>query len=274
VEKEGWVWGGHGLSVVGGGGVWTCLERFFGATPVCVVWKSAVQFTGQQRQLDPPTNISQIHQQSSSVESGEQTWISRQHYLAETARPQPRLTSAGGNRKNSRRSSAKTQDQQAVNYASKPNLASLLTVCSSKHHVFSMALASALESVSANITLPNGPNPQKWQQTNKQTKTTKTCSTAPAVFWCVSLYGVLKKWSSTLQCKAGQYMHIVSRVFHRVSFHVLALAEHPLSYVCFRKTLLHVFAPAKHHPTQLTLQRILKFPLHRISHSCVRHFVA
>ena len=67
-----------------------------------------------------------------------------------------------------------------------------------------------------------------------------------------------------------------------MSFHVLALAEHPLSCVCFsemflhesalvfhlkesvhlRKTLLHVFAPAKHHPTQLTLQRTLKFPLH------------
>jgi hypothetical protein len=28
------------------GGKWTCLERFFGATPVCVVWESAVQFTG------------------------------------------------------------------------------------------------------------------------------------------------------------------------------------------------------------------------------------
>jgi hypothetical protein len=26
--------------------MWTCLERFFGATPICVVWKSAVQFTG------------------------------------------------------------------------------------------------------------------------------------------------------------------------------------------------------------------------------------
>ena len=26
-------------------GKWTCLERFFGAMPVCVVWKSAVQFT-------------------------------------------------------------------------------------------------------------------------------------------------------------------------------------------------------------------------------------
>ena len=27
-------------------GKWTCLERFFGTTPICVVWKSAVQFTG------------------------------------------------------------------------------------------------------------------------------------------------------------------------------------------------------------------------------------
>jgi hypothetical protein len=26
----------------------TCLERFFGATPTCVVWKSAVQFEGRQ----------------------------------------------------------------------------------------------------------------------------------------------------------------------------------------------------------------------------------
>jgi hypothetical protein len=27
-------------------GEWTYLERFFGVTPVCVVWKSAVQFIG------------------------------------------------------------------------------------------------------------------------------------------------------------------------------------------------------------------------------------
>ena len=27
-------------------GKWTCLERFFGATSFCVVWKSAVEFTG------------------------------------------------------------------------------------------------------------------------------------------------------------------------------------------------------------------------------------
>jgi hypothetical protein len=45
-------------------GKWTCLERFFEATPVCV------QFTGQQWQLDPLANTSWIHQQSSLVESG------------------------------------------------------------------------------------------------------------------------------------------------------------------------------------------------------------
>jgi hypothetical protein len=44
-------------------GKWTCLERFFGATPVCAVWKSTVQFTGQQWQLDPFVNTLQIHQQ-------------------------------------------------------------------------------------------------------------------------------------------------------------------------------------------------------------------
>jgi hypothetical protein len=41
-------------------GKWTCSERFFGATPVCVVRKSAVQFPGQQWQLDPLTDTSRI----------------------------------------------------------------------------------------------------------------------------------------------------------------------------------------------------------------------
>jgi len=30
----------------GYGGWGTCLEGFFGAIPFCVVWKSAIQFTG------------------------------------------------------------------------------------------------------------------------------------------------------------------------------------------------------------------------------------
>jgi hypothetical protein len=58
---------GNGKERSGGGEEWAYLERFFGATPVCVVWKSTVQFTGQQ--LDPLANISWINQQSSSVQS-------------------------------------------------------------------------------------------------------------------------------------------------------------------------------------------------------------
>jgi hypothetical protein len=62
------------------------------------------------------------------------------------------------------------------------------------------------------------------------------------------------------------------------SSHVLseALAEHPFTCVCFSqflhesalacvhfsKMFLHVFAPAKQHPTQLTFQKILKSLLH------------
>jgi hypothetical protein len=48
----------------------TCLERVFGAMPICVVRKVAVQFTGQWWQLDPLTNTSWIHEQSNSVVSG------------------------------------------------------------------------------------------------------------------------------------------------------------------------------------------------------------
>jgi hypothetical protein len=35
-----------GCGMWGVGRKWTCLERFFGATPICVVWKLAVQFIG------------------------------------------------------------------------------------------------------------------------------------------------------------------------------------------------------------------------------------
>jgi hypothetical protein len=63
------------------------------------------------------------------------------------------------------------------------------------------------------------------------------------------------------------YMCIVSEEsfiahpFMRVGFFVVVLANHLFTCVCFRKTLLHVFAPANHHPTRLTFQRNQKFSL-------------
>ena len=89
-------------------GKWICLERFFGATPVWVVWKSAVQFMGQQWQLDllaimfmdtPAIQFGRVR----TANTNQQWW----YYLADTARSQPRHESAGGTkaRRNTRRSS-------------------------------------------------------------------------------------------------------------------------------------------------------------------------
>jgi hypothetical protein len=82
---------GSGKERIQGMGEWNCLERFFGATPICVVWKSIVQFTGQQTQLHLFPNTSQIYRQSS------------RHYLAKTTRSQPQHKSAGATRRNARR---------------------------------------------------------------------------------------------------------------------------------------------------------------------------
>jgi hypothetical protein len=58
---------------------------FFGAISICLVRKSAVQFTGQKWELNSLANTSQIYQQDSLEELGyQQQW----HNLAETARPQ------------------------------------------------------------------------------------------------------------------------------------------------------------------------------------------
>ncbi|EDL76056.1 rCG24467, partial [Rattus norvegicus] len=46
--------------------------------------------------------------------------------------------------------------------------------------------------------------------------------------------------------------------------HMSALVKHPFTCIHFRKTILHLFDPAKYHPTQLTFQRPLEFPLHFI----------
>ena len=55
---------------------------------------------------------------------------------------------------------------------------------------------------------------------------------------------------------------LISCVLSRV-----CLAKYPFTCVCFRETLLHLSAPAKHHPTQLTFQRTLTFPLQDPIHS-------
>ena len=97
----------------------------------------------------------------------------------------------------------------AASSTSEPRLASF-TVLSpwsspfyipSKLHVSSVRLPSALSFVSAHITLPISPSPRKQQE---------VISTPPEVSWCASLWSP-DKWSSTTQCKADQYMCVVSK---------------------------------------------------------------
>jgi hypothetical protein len=71
----------------GYGKKWSCLERFFGATPVCVVRKSVDLLTGQQRQLKPLANSSRIPavqcRRVRIANRNQQRW----YYLVETTRP-------------------------------------------------------------------------------------------------------------------------------------------------------------------------------------------
>jgi hypothetical protein len=80
------------------------------------------------------------------------------------------------------------------------------------------------------------------------------------------------KLSSATQCKVNQYMNLQWRIAkcreayqclschclwdhihitseHHTSFHVSAIAKHPVTYVCFRKILFDLYVPAKHHLT-------------------------
>jgi hypothetical protein len=59
-------------------------KDFLEATPISVVWKSAVQFTGQQRQLDPHANTTETLavqlSRAAIVNTNQQQW----HYLTDS----------------------------------------------------------------------------------------------------------------------------------------------------------------------------------------------
>ena len=73
----------------------------------------------------------------------------------------------------------------------------------------------------------------------------RSYNTPPEGFWCVSLYGLPRKWSSTMQCKANQYNCVISEesfitcpftaCFSRTSFYLCLLHRNVPSCVCFRK---------------------------------------
>ena len=109
------------------------MERFFEATPVCVVWKLAVQFTGRSTRKHftdtPAVQFCRV-----GITNMTQQWS---HYLPETARPQPSHKSAGGPREmpevlavpfSANRRSVKMRDLCTASCTRKPSSALSLPV--------------------------------------------------------------------------------------------------------------------------------------------------
>jgi hypothetical protein len=132
-----------------------------------------------------------------------------------------------------------------------------------------MGLALACEFVSAGITLPSSPSPQKQQET----------ATYHIFFLVCFSQWSLDKWSSTMQCKADQYMSVKCSILHHVTFHMLALSKHPFTCVCFSKTSFHLCPIQKNTPLLVcpnkthssTFQRTLEIPIHYHNLHCCQH---
>jgi hypothetical protein len=105
----------------------------------------------------------------------------------------------------------------------------------------SLSSKTPCESVSADITLPTGPSPQKWQEAE-----------APEVFWSISLYGVLTnasqlrnvRWTnSCLSLTKNPPSHVISHAcFSRTSslLCLLSFSRNVPSRVCLLETSFHL----------------------------------
>ena len=137
------------------------------------------------------------------------------------------------------------QSLKLLSHSIRNYLYSLQTSADLRGSCLIMCLASACESISAGITLPICLSPQKWQKSLSQYQMG---------------FGAFLSMESG-QMELNYAMCHYQRILHHMSFHILVLAEHHFTCVCFSETFLHVSALAKHHPTQLTFQRTLKFLL-------------
>ena len=171
----------------------------------CQEINSSVQ-RHQQRQLNPLTNTSQIHQQTRISSSG--TTQQRQPGLSPSSSQQEGTGGTPGEVLGcASLSKAKISDLQVhctVPSVSNSSSASdtvrrVLVILPPKHHLSSMSLASACLSVSAGITLPISPSCWKWQE---------AAAHSQMFLVCFSLWSP-NKWSSAMLCKADQGMRVV-----------------------------------------------------------------
>jgi hypothetical protein len=159
-------------------------------------------------------------------------------------------------------------DQEAFSYASKPSSVPSLSFESFSYSLqishalhgscFSTFPASAHESVSGVITLPIRLSPQKWQVT----------ATWHQNFLVDSSLWSADKWSSTMQCKADQCMHVLREESFICVLSHACFREHPFTCVCFSEMYLHESALAFHrHPLHLNVPSHVCCSKNTIRHS-------
>jgi hypothetical protein len=101
-----------------------------------------------------------------------------------------------------------------------------------------VSLVSGRASVSADIKLPISPSPKRQQETAAHPR---------SFLVCFSLWN-LNKCSSTMQCKADQYMPVIIKEFFITCPFMCLLSQNILSLVSASGKHSFTFVPAKHHP--------------------------
>jgi hypothetical protein len=127
-----------------------------------------------------------------------------------------------------------TKKHCKASYASKPlfvsigsYLYSLQTPLTLNWSCFSKCLASAHESVSAEIIMPIDLSPQKWQEATRMPS---------EVFWCVSFYGVMAKRAQLSNERSINTCVLSHACFSKTFFHLCLFQENIPSRVCSSKT--------------------------------------
>jgi hypothetical protein len=77
----------------------------------------------------------------------------------------------------------------------------------------------------------------------------------PDVFCCVSLYGIPTNGAQKCNVRWTNTFVLLVKNLHHMSFHLIALAEHPITCVCFSETFLLMFAST----WETTIQKQLTF---------------
>ena len=150
------------------------MERFFGDIPICVVWKSAVQFTGYRAGAaqstrkhftdTPAVHFGRVQLATVVTQPSRQPGLSLSSSQQEGPTGTPGEVLSCASLRETHKHCTASCTSKLSSFSVTPSLCGVLFI-PSKHHIYSTGFASAGLSVSADITLLISLSPQKQQET-------------------------------------------------------------------------------------------------------------